>query len=181
MGDGAGEAGAEPKNKAELLARIHGARAELEGLIGGLDEARLTAPGPEGWSIKDHLAHLALWRLSLLALLEGQDRDAALGLGGAAGAIEDIDARNAILYERNKDRSLPQTLADFRGTHHLVLARLDGMTDEDLFRPYSHYQPHDPPYNADPVIGWIVGNTCGHDDEHRGWIGTIVDRQRPRA
>jgi hypothetical protein len=40
------------------------------------------------------------------------------------------------------------------------------MSDEDLKRPYSHFQPDDPPYNPSPVWPWIVGNTFEHYAEH---------------
>jgi hypothetical protein len=40
------------------------------------------------------------------------------------------------------------------------------MSDEDLLRPYSHFQPNDPPFNPNPVWPWIVGNTFGHYEEH---------------
>ena len=51
---------------------------------------------------------------------------------------------------------------------------LGAMTDDDLARPYSHFQPDDPPYNPEPVIGWIVGNTFGHVDEHLPKIGSCA-------
>ena len=45
------------------------------------------------------------------------------------------------------------------------------MSDDDLALPYSHYQPNDPPYNAEPVAGWVAGNTSEHYEEHIGWLG----------
>jgi hypothetical protein len=47
------------------------------------------------------------------------------------------------------------------------------MTDEDLQRPYSHYQPNDPPHNPAPVLGWITGNTNEHYEEHSSWLGNL--------
>src|SRR6476659_6259846 len=99
-----------PRNKAELIERIESARAELERLIAPLSEEQLTRPGPEGWSIKDHLAHLALWRKSLIALLAGRNRVEAIGLDPAGEGRQDIDAINARLYERERDRPLAEVL-----------------------------------------------------------------------
>jgi hypothetical protein len=47
-------------SKAVLLERIDHYRLMLEDTIRGLDEEQLSQPGLEGWSIKDHLAHLGV-------------------------------------------------------------------------------------------------------------------------
>ena len=60
--------------KAELLQAIERSWASLDDLVAGLREPELTRHGPDGWSVKDHLAHLAAWNLALVALLEGRDR-----------------------------------------------------------------------------------------------------------
>ena len=46
------------------------------------------------------------------------------------------------------------------------------MSDADLQRPYNHYQPSSD--RQQPVIGWIIGNTYGHYEEHQPWIAAIV-------
>jgi uncharacterized damage-inducible protein DinB len=151
------------------------ARAAIEAAIAGKSEAVLTRPGADGWSAKDHLAHLSAWQRSLIALLEGRSRPAALGVEDVTQEEEsgfaDINAR---LHERTKDQPLDQALAEFRRSRQDLLTVLDRMTDEDLSKPYSHYQPNDPPYNPDPVIGWIVGNTYGHEEEHLGWFEELL-------
>ena len=172
----AGSGVAEPRHsKAELLARINDSRAALELLVNRLDEDRAVAPGADGWSVKDHLAHVAVWERSLLALLEGRPRHEGMGLDRATYEDGDSDAINAALYARHHDRPLSEVLADFRATHERLLSVLSGMSDEDLYRPYSHYQPGESPQNDDPVIGWIAGNTFGHYDEHAGWIRQLIE------
>ena len=69
-----------PKSKAELLMRIRVARSELDLTVAGLDEAALAAPGPEGWSVKDHLAHLAAWARKVLANMDGRTGPEVLGV-----------------------------------------------------------------------------------------------------
>ena len=153
--------------KAELMGRISQSRTALEQLIGPLSDAQMTAPGgDDGWSVKDHLAHLTTWQHSLLALLEGRSRPAAVGVDAATYEATDTDGLNAIIHERNKDRPLPDVLDDFHLTHERLLAVLAPLTDDDLHKPYSHYQPNDPPHNPDPVVYWIAGNTYGHYEEH---------------
>lgn len=167
--------------KAELLDKIAASRSQLESAIGGLTEGQLATPGPDGWSIKDHLAHLSAWEESLIALIQGRDRDAAIGWPGGGGAAHDVDAINAAIQKRSKDRSLADTLAQFGESHGRVIATLNRLSDEDLTRPYSHFQPNDPPFNPNPVIGWIAGNTYEHYDEHREWIEKLRGTLPPGA
>jgi uncharacterized damage-inducible protein DinB len=162
--------------KAEVLERMALARQEVEAAIAGQSEAVLTRPGPDGWSVKDHLAHLSVWQRSLIALLEGGSRPAALGIDRVSQEEESGFAEiNAVLHERTKDQPLAQVLAEFRQSRRDLLTVLDRMTDDDLYKPYSHYQPNDPPYNPDPVIGWIAGNTFGHEEEHLAWFAGLLD------
>ena len=155
-----------PPTKAELLARIDRAWSTLQATIAGADEAALTAAEPDGWSVKDHLAHLAVWQQSLLALLEGRPRHAAMGIDAVTWEAGDEDVINALLHEHHRDRPLPDVLDRSRRSHEQVLAALAPLTDLDLLRPYSHYQPDDHPFEADPVVGWIAGNTYEHVEEH---------------
>lgn len=171
----------EPRDVTTLVARIRGAYGAVEQAVGGLSDEQLTAPGSgDDWSIKDHLAHLAAWRRSLIALLEGGDRDAAIGLDQRAAGetvnTSDIDDLNAFLYRRNHNRALAEVLADFRQAQERVLAILGQMSDADLEKPYSRYQPQAAASNDQPVVGWIIGNTYGHDEEHLATIQTLAGR-----
>ncbi len=50
-----------PEDRETLLQHYQRMREELLAAIGGLPDDALTAPELDGWSVKDHLAHLALW------------------------------------------------------------------------------------------------------------------------
>jgi hypothetical protein len=162
--------------KSDLLNRVADSWRGLDEKVSSLSEARLTTAGSDGWSAKDHLAHISAWEESLIALLEGHDRNAAVGLFGteAESAGHDVDAINAVIQRRSKDRLAADVLATFRATHRRCVAAIEALSDEDLSRPYSHFQPKDLPPNANPVIGWIAGNTYEHYDEHAGWIAKLL-------
>src|SRR5262245_3577837 len=49
------------QDKAALLQHYRQSRADLLAAIHGLSAAQMTDPSLDGWSVKDHLAHLALW------------------------------------------------------------------------------------------------------------------------
>lgn len=159
----------------ELRGRIEESWESLQALLARLDERQLTAADGEEWSVKDQLAHLAAWERSLAALLEGRPRDRALDLCDSEGEAEsdDIDALNAAIRERAAGRTLAQILAESRDAHQQVLRALDALSNEDLLRPYGYFQPQvaqDDDDDDRPVVGWIIGNTFEHYDEHRASI-----------
>jgi uncharacterized damage-inducible protein DinB len=157
---------ADTPTRASLLDEIQRSRAAFLDRLAAFDEAELAAPRHDGWSVKDHLAHIASWEESLLAMLAGTDPYAPLGLHG-----DDTDALNEAIRARFADRSLAEVRGIFDGTHARVLARLQSLTDEDVSRPYSSYQPTATRRDRDePVYHWIRGNTSEHYEEHRGWL-----------
>lgn len=58
--------------KGHILAAMREIFERWDGLLSGLDESRLPTPEtPDGWSIKDILAHLMAWQQRSIARLEG--------------------------------------------------------------------------------------------------------------
>jgi len=87
----------------------------------------------------------------------------------------DADAVNAIIYQRNADRSLAKVRTDFAQGQRDLLDALAPLTDADLLKAYSHYQPDEPGEDGgEPIVNWIVGNTYGHYAEHRAWIEALA-------
>jgi hypothetical protein len=159
--------------KAQLLQSIEGSWAALDELTAGLSQSQLTTAGPEGWSAKDHLAHLAAWNLSLIALLEGRDRDAALGVWDVPS--EDVDVVNDLMHRRHLGLVVDEVRALQLGSRQMVREALARLSDEDVSRPYAYFQPNDPRADGDqPVLGWITGNTNEHADEHLGYLRALV-------
>lgn len=165
--------------KVELLGRIQRSRQRLDNLISTLSEPELTEPGDEGWSIKDHLAHVATWEDSLTALLEGRDRDAAMGLPPAVmeTGSYDVDWINRRLFELHHAVPLPEILDAYRTAHARVLAAMTRLSDADLLRPYGFFQPGADEQRS--VLHWIGGCTWEHYDEHLPWITAILDTVGP--
>ena len=170
------ESEALPRDRAELLERIQRTRAALERTIGQLSETQLAAPGAaSGWSVKDHLAHLAVWEVSLTALLQRRPRYAAMEVDEAT-YLRGADAINEVVYQRNKDRSLAEVLAAFRQAHDQLLDALGGLTDADLLKTYSHYQPDEPGEDSgEPILKWVAGNTYEHYAEHHAWLQALAE------
>ncbi len=152
-----------PRDKAGLLSRIDRAWAALEESFAGLSEAQLTAPGPEGWSVKDHLAHIATWeRILLVAHLQGRSFAEAAGMDDAtAKATEEMTAETGLndwFLQRDRGRPLADVLADVRETHARLLEALEDAEFAALRERMGH----------------VIGNTYEHYDEHRAIIRALV-------
>ena len=163
-----------PQNKAELLEHIQHSRSALEGTLSSLSEAQLLQAGPSGWSIKDHLAHLATWELGMVELLRHRPRFAAMQIEEAISQGKSEEEINDLIYKRHANLSLSEVMAEFQTAHQQLLQTLGQLDDEDLFRPYSHYLPEGSEGRQDPVIYWLIGNTYDHFDEHHGYIRALL-------
>ena len=154
------------------MARIEAAWNELVELVNRVQDADgLTRTGADGWTVKDHLAHVAAWERSLLGLVDGRDRLVAMGLEDPIE--ENTDAINEAILKLHQSDTPDEALGYFRDSHAQLMAALGNLSEADLQKPYSHFQPSDPDEKR-PVIGWVEGNTYQHYAEHIAWIRTSV-------
>jgi hypothetical protein len=157
-----------PADKDALMARIRQSRAALEAQIAPLAAEQLAAPGPDGgWSIKDHLYHLATWQQVQLARMQGRPEWSVVEIDeatyrGAINSAEDFRDINAIIWQRGNDLSADDVLALFRDTFAQLLAELDRWSYADLLAPV---RPDGP-----SVLKQLSGDSYEHDDEHLGMI-----------
>lgn len=164
-------------NKVELVEKIETSRAELETVIGRLSETQLTQVTDNGWAAKDHLAHLAAWEAGIAALLQKQVRHEAMNVDAETFWHKGEEAINEMIYERNRERPLAEILNFFHESHQQLMAALAELSDEDLQRTYSHYQPTAPGDDSGaPIIGWVIGNTFGHYELHRPFLAQLVSK-----
>jgi hypothetical protein len=160
-----------------VLERVQRCWAALDEFLGGLTDAQMGSAGPDGWTVKDHLAHIAAWNLSLAALLERRHRQAAMGLEGFS--TTDWDGQNEVLLARYRGLVADEVRALLLGSCLLVVDALRGLGDADLMHPYKEFQPHDQrtsfPTSDHPVWLWVVGSTEMHVDEHLEYIRSITE------
>jgi hypothetical protein len=149
----------QPTNKAELMRRIRADRARLEQVLAPLDEAALEKPGPDGWAIKDHLAHLAAWCQKAAAGVEGRPGYEGLGLDKSAVGLSEEEL-NARLQAGSHPRPASELVAEFRQANEHILQLISDLPESKLFGPQADKS----------LLGNITGNTYEHDAEHQGWI-----------
>lgn len=161
---------------AEVHERMVAEHAALTALIADLSDAQLAArPADGGWSIKDHLAHLAAWELGIAALLRGDPRFTVMGLSATPSALGGIEAANRALQAHNADRTAPEVRAMLAEAHRQALAAIGALSDADLHRPYRHYAPAEARDDAhQPVAYWVAGDTYVHYADHRHTIEALL-------
>jgi hypothetical protein len=160
-----------------LLGAMVQAWDELETALSRLSPAQWSGPqDAEGWSAKDHVAHMAAWGQSAVHFLQHKPRHTGLDIDESLYLAEGYDAINAEIQRRNKDLPVEQALAWLRSTHAQLLALVEGLSDADLARPYRFYLPDEPGEgDGRPAYDVVYGNSAGHYREHLAWIASLVE------
>jgi hypothetical protein len=167
-----------PRSAAELIDRVQIGWAALEHVVASLSETQLTTPGPGGWAIKDHLAHIGEWENALVAVLSRRPQSEAFRLDAATFAQvgENVDQINDLLYQRSRTLSISEVQANARAAHAELLAALDKLTDADVQNTLAGYGGE--PTDDRLLLAKIAGNTYAHYAEHAGWINEQLGSRR---
>lgn len=142
-----------------LLDSLQDDRARFQKLITRLnDEEQQTAITPEGWSVKDFLAHMSHWKAATQKVIVAYTRDQPLPPVMPSG-----DEANAEAREMDKELSLPQVRNYWEETHmhfiHLVADELDDKKlQEEVRSPWDEH-------TSEPLCT-MVASICEHDAEH---------------
>ncbi len=152
-----------PGSKAELISAIKREWKLLMDVVAKLDEQKMTTPDEGGWSPKDNLAHLSEWMNSMMGYhIDKRPAHEVMRLTEEQTRDWDMEVINPVLFERNKDRSIEDVLNELKQTYEKVLAKLDGMSFEELMAPRHAQDPE-----KRPLLLWVIGDTSGHFEEHR--------------
>jgi uncharacterized protein (TIGR03083 family) len=139
-------------NRAQLLERLDTAWRAFNASYAGLDDAQMTEPGVAGdWSVKDLIAHVTWWEEEALQhlphiLAGGRPPRYSVTYGG-------IDAFNALMAERMRERSLAEVVRQRDETHCRLIAAIETAPEEEIAREtrfrrrlrldtYGHYPIH---------------------------------------
>jgi hypothetical protein len=168
--------------KEEVLADIERAWRHLNGALERLTEEQMTArQDGQGWTVKDHIVHMAAWERSVVFLLQGKPRHEGLGVDEGLYLEGTEDEINAVIQQQRQGLSLAEALSQLRDVHEQMLELLQALTDVDLLRPYRHYLPEEPGEgDGPPAINLVYGNTADHFAEHQGWIEELAAEASPR-
>jgi hypothetical protein len=163
-----------PMTRTSLMSAIETSWNNLQDFIQTLTNDELTqAKDATGWTVKDHLIHVAIWENANRAMLEGESKREVLEISPEVWEQDD-DPINAVLQERYQNMSLNDVLQTLQENHDAMLKKLNTMTEEDFKLPYSHYQPQSTQERA--IIDYVAWDTVYHYNDHREWIAAIVGK-----
>lgn len=163
-----------PTNRTELLAQIDRSWTAFNAATARCPTALVEVPGPDGWSVKDQIAHVAAWERILIALLTGRSLGDAAGIDDAIFHASIDDEKNALLHARHKDRSLAAVTTGAAATHAELIAVISSLTWEEINLPYAQYQTTYLPAEDWPIWAWIRGMGYGHYEVHTGYVAQTV-------
>jgi hypothetical protein len=181
-----------PFSPDSLNRAIDSAWSDLESFLAGLTPAQASIQDANGWTIKDHVTHLAAWEASVAILFQGGRRHDALGvdeafylntgLGNLLGPerpSEDdasFDDINQVIKTRHQDLSFSKALTMMRDTHDRLIVHARSLTEADLVTTVSDYFPQAPRGDDRTMAAFIFDNTAGHYMEHLQWMRALADR-----
>ena len=102
---------------------------------------------PNGWSVKDVLAHIAAWEWRCASLLDASHDTKAL-----LKAQPDVEALNREIYEERKEWGWEEVEYDFRAAHQTLLEAIGKLPPQQLAdefvqrtiadETWEHYEEH---------------------------------------
>jgi hypothetical protein len=139
------------ENRDALLKHYRETRVELLAAIDGLSDEALSEPSLDGWSVKDHLAHLAFW----------DDIRAAEVVRISAGhesawrmRPEQDEALNEIVYDERRNLSPGQVRWELETSRQRLLDAIASATERGL----------------DASLYGEAGLRSRHEAQHTEWI-----------
>ena len=155
-----------PADKDELLSAIEREWKRLQDVASGINPGNAEIPDAGGLSPKDHLAHLAEWMKILMGFyMDLRRAHEVLGVAPEVTQKWDFEARNQLLFERNRNRSLEDVTMELQQVFAELTARLDAITFEELMKPQHPFDPE-----RRPLMIYVLRATTEHFAEHRGRI-----------
>jgi hypothetical protein len=103
---------------------------DWQAALAQVNETQMTQPGIEGhWSVKDVIAHITWYEREMVGVMQTR------ALVGSDLWGLPTHERNAAIYEQNKDRPLPEVLAESQQIHQQMMSLLATLTDDELNDP----------------------------------------------
>ena len=140
------------EDRDDLIKHYRESRATLLQAIDGLTDEQMSETTIDGWAVKDHLAHLALWDDLRAAEVErvSAGHDSAWKM-----TDEQDDDFNEIGYELRRSMSAAQARWEL---DHSRTRLLDAIAAA-------------PPDALDPERYGAAGLRSGHEGQHAEWLG----------
>ena len=169
-----------PTNKAELLQRLQEKRVDFDNLIATVPPLMAEEPNlPNGWSVKDLLAHVAAYERWMAGNIQAANEARAptddelydAGEEMDSGDPFDLDTLNASIYDHFHGKSWPDVRA-FAGDAYTALSEvISNAPDEDFDREGLH-----PWLDNGSLLSRLPELTYGHYTDHDEDLRTVAGR-----
>ena len=165
-----------PMTKDRFLSTLRSERANWEMLLSEVDGSRMTQPGVAGeWSLKDVIAHVAVYEEWVSSVLEELMRGETKTLESAQPEDIDMEKRNARFFKENQHRPLQEVLAFSDEAYQHLLVVVQSLPEEELLTASPSFKPMLPAYWPDePLWETIAGDSYEHYHHHipdiRAWL-----------
>src|SRR5215213_5830363 len=144
-------------NKAELLTKTQASWDALNTYVATLTEEQLTQlTDAAGWTVKDHLIHLAVWEDGIWALLNKRDRATEMGVDAETWKRWNFDEINAVIQRQHKNESSEVVEQRRQASHQRFVKQIEATTEADLARPVRDFQANSS--GNTPMIEVITGD-----------------------
>jgi hypothetical protein len=168
--------GLEGPLKAELTVGIDRSWSELGEFLDGLASDHESMKDANGWTVRDHVTHIAVWEDSVAVLFRGGKRTEALGIDeDFYNDQSSFDAINEVIRRAQEHLNLAQAVHRMRQVHEGLMHDVRRLTDEELATTVRFLFPKAPQSDKRRVIDFIRENTAAHYDEHLPWMRKIVE------
>ena len=139
------------EDREDLLRSYRETRKKLLAAIDGLTDEQMSEPTIDGWAVKDHLAHLALWDDIRAAEVER----ISAGFDSAWKMTDEQDeALNDTGYEMRRSMSAAQARWELETSRRKLLDAIASAPQEAL----------------DPSRYGAAGLRSGHEGQHVEWL-----------
>jgi hypothetical protein len=163
-------------SKTDVLQKIDDGWRRLTELVEGIDPTTFVQPVKDDWSPKDHVAHVAAWEEYMLAILEKRDRHRSMDVGDLRG--KETDEINDAVFQARRNLTPDEVQTSLAESHRKVRAAIEALSDSDLQRPRSDFQPdiEDDEAGDETLLDEIEWNTWGHYDKHIEWLTALIPK-----
>jgi uncharacterized damage-inducible protein DinB len=139
------------ENRRALMRHYQEMRDGLLSAIAGLDDQMMTEPSLDGWSVKDHLAHLAFWD----GIRTSEVTRISAGHASAWRTAGDQDETfNTLIHDLRQGLSLEQVKWELASSRKRLIKAISSATERGL----------DAPLYGEAAL------RSTHEAMHTGWI-----------
>lgn len=162
---------------AKFTASIDAAWKDLHSFLAAVTPSQASKRDQAGWSVKDHVTHLAVWEDSVVILFRGGRRHEALGIEEPFYTAGNVDEINEVIKVRLEGTTLQEAIRNLEGAHRQLMGHLRTLRDADLNTKAREFFPQAPGNDERLLASLIWDNTGRHFTEHLEWMRDLAGKR----